>query len=191
MLFRSGEDKIPGHFFSEDEQPDESFLSQTCKLWEDAIQPVEELGLRSVKLRAGIVLSNEGGAFREFKKPLQFCVAAILGRGRQMISWIHIDDLCNCFIEAIENEHLSGSYNAVSPHPVTNKTLTIALAQQLRRKNFIPIHIPAFVLKMMLGEGSSELLKSVTASSSKIEAAGVTFLYPTITSALQQLCEEK
>ena len=78
-----------------------------------------------VKLRTGIVLSNEGGAFKEFKMPLNFGVAAILGNGKQIISWIHIDDICRMYIEAMENKELNGVYNAVAPVPVSNKKFII------------------------------------------------------------------
>ena len=76
------------------------------------------MGKRLVKLRTGIVLSNEGGAFKEFKKPLRFGVAAILGNGKQVISWIHIDDLVRLYIAAIEDEKMNGVYNAVALQPV-------------------------------------------------------------------------
>jgi uncharacterized protein (TIGR01777 family) len=164
------------------------FLGETCKLWEQSIEPVQALGKRLVKLRIGIVLSNDGGALAEFKKPIQFGIAGILGSGKQMISWIHIDDLCHMFIAAIENEQLSGSYNAVAPHPVNNETLTLTLAKLMKGRFFIPIPVPIFVLNIMLGDRSIEVLKSTTVSCKKIEQAGFTFLYPFIDEALKQLC---
>jgi NAD dependent epimerase/dehydratase family enzyme len=78
-----------------------------------------------VKLRTGIVLSNDGGALAEFKKPLKGFVAAILGDGKQVVSWIHMDDLCRMYLSAIENENINGAYNAVAPNPVTNKELVL------------------------------------------------------------------
>ena len=144
-----------------------------------------------VKLRIGIVLSNSGGALAEFKKPISFGIAGILSSGKQMVSWIHIDDLCRLFINAIENEQLSGCYNAVAPEPVTNKTLTLELAKKLKGKFFIPMHVPSFVLKIMMGDRSIEVLKSATVSSAKIKQTGFTFLYPTIDAALQQLCSKQ
>jgi hypothetical protein len=164
------------------------FLGETCKLWEQSIEPVQALGKRLVKLRTGIVLSNDGGALAEFKKPIQFGIAGILGNGKQMISWIHIDDLCRMFIAAIENEQLSGSYNAVAPHPVNNETLTLKLARLMKGRFFIAIPVPTFVLKIMLGDRSIEVLKSTTVSSKKIEQTGFTFLYPGIDEALRELC---
>ncbi|HQS25576.1 MAG TPA: DUF1731 domain-containing protein, partial [Sediminibacterium sp.] len=159
----------------------------TCKAWEDSIAPVKAFGKRLVILRTGIVLSNEGGALVEFKKPLLFKTAAILGAGNQMISWIHVDDLCNQYIYAIENEQMNGVYNAVAPTPVSNKTLTIELAKKICGSLYIPFYVPAFVLKIVLGEMSIEVLKSATVSSRKMEAAGFQFQYPTINDALTQL----
>ena len=164
------------------------FLGETCKLWEQSISPVEALQKRLVKLRIGIVLSNSGGALAEFKKPIKLGVAGILGTGKQVVSWIHIDDLCRLFMNAIENEQISGCYNAVAPEPVTNKSLTLKLAENMKGKFFIPLHVPSFVLKIMMGDRSIEVLKSTTVSSDKIRQTGFSFLYPTIDMALRQLC---
>lgn len=173
--------------FNEEANPYNDFLGNTCKAWEDSISPVTALGKRLVILRTGIVLSNQGGALVEFKKPLLFKTAAILGSGNQIISWIHVDDLCNQYIFAIENEQLKGVYNAVAPNPVSNKTLTIELAKKLCGSWYIPFYVPAFVLKIALGEMSIEVLKSAKVSSCKIQSAGFHFQYPTINDALTQL----
>lgn len=174
--------------FVETDKPATDFLGETCKLWEESIEPVQQLVIRLVKLRTGIVLSNDGGALTEFKKPIKMGIAAILGNGKQMVSWIHIDDLCRMFIAAIENDLMSGSYNAVAPEPVSNKVLTMELATLMKGRFFIPAYVPAFVLKLMLGESSVEVLKSTTVSCEKIRQAGFTFLYPDIEHSLQQLC---
>ena len=175
----------------ETDKPATDFLGETCKLWEESIEPVQQLGIRLVKLRTGIVLSNDGGALTEFKKPIKMGIAGILGNGKQMVSWIHIDDLCRLFIAAIENDLMSGSYNAVAPAPVSNKDLTMELATLMKGKFFIPAHVPAFVLNVMLGESSIEVLKSTTVSCEKIRQTGFNFLYPDIKQALQQLCKPK
>lgn len=173
--------------FSEEVPADTAFLGNTCRLWEESIDPVNKMGKRLVKLRTGIVLSNEGGAFPAFKKPLKGGLATILGSGKQVISWIHIDDLCRMFIYAIEKEAMNGPYNAVAPHPVTNQYLTIALAKQMRGRFYIPIYVPAFVLKIMLGEMSIEVLKAATVSCHKIQLAGFDFTYPTLEKAIAEL----
>ena len=173
--------------FIETDPPEKDFLGETCRLWEESVEPVTLLGKRLVKLRTGIVLSNEGGALVEFKRPIRFGLAAILGSGKQMVSWIHIDDLCRMFIHAIENENTNGTYNAVAPLPVTNKTLTLSLAKAMKGKFFIPVHIPRFILKLLLGQRSIEVLKSATVSCEKIKGAGFVFLYPSIETAMAEL----
>jgi len=176
--------------FIETSPADGQFLGETCRLWEESVDAATSLGIRVVKLRTGIVLSNDGGALVEFKKPLRAGLATILGSGKQMVSWIHIDDLCRMYIDAIQNPALQGAYNAVAPKPVTNKTLTLDLARIVRNKFFIPVYVPSFVLKIMLGESSIEVLKSCTVSCEKIKQTGFTFLYPDIEPALVQLCKD-
>ena len=176
--------------FKENDNPDNSFLGQTCKLWEESIEPVVNLGKRLVKLRTGIVLSNDGGALTEFIKPIRFGMAAILGNGKQMVSWIHIDDLCRLFIAGIENENLQGTYNAVAPEPVTNKLLTLSLAKAIKGKFYLPFYVPAFVLKLMMGQRSIEVLKSATVSCKKIMDTGFTFNFNSIESALNNLVKK-
>jgi uncharacterized protein (TIGR01777 family) len=185
-----GADAEKNNPFNETAAADPGFLGQTCRLWEESIDPVTTLGKRLVKLRIGIVLSNEGGALAEFKKPIHFGIASILGKGQQMVSWIHIDDLCRMFIKAIENENLQGSYNAVAPEPVSNKNLTIVLAKAMNGRSYIPIHVPAFVLKLMMGERSIEVLKSTTVSCRKILDTGFEFDYNTIEQAVNHLVKK-
>jgi len=186
-----GPDREPGKYFTETDKPAEDFLGQTCVLWEQSISFASSLNIRVCSLRTGIVLSNEGGALSEFKKPVSFGVAAILGSGKQMISWIHIDDLCRMYIHAMEKNTLNGSYNAVANLPVSNKALTLKLAEALKGKFFIPLHVPAFVLKIMLGGSSIEVLKSTSVSNAKIKETGFTFLYPSIEAALGNLTGKK
>ena len=177
--------------FIETDLPANDFLGETCLLWEASVEPVTALEIRLVKLRTGIVLSNNGGAFKEYKMPLNFGLAPVLGNGKQAVSWIHIDDLCRMYCEAIENNYLHGSFNAVAPEPVSQKTLILTLGQKLRDRFFIPIYVPAFILKLIFGKRCIEILKSATVSNKKIKAMGFTFLYPTIEAAIEELIAKK
>ena len=183
-----GPDKVGGAPFVETDKAHDDFLGQTCLQWEKSIEPVELLGIRLAKLRTGIVLSNDGGALKEFKKPLQFGLATILGSGRQIISWVHINDLCRMFIYAIEN-NINGIYNAVAPKPVSNKEMTLALAKKMKGNAFITAPVPSIVLKIVLGEMSIEVLKSTTVSAEKIKQTGFQFLYPSLDAALNELIQ--
>lgn len=179
---------IPNHKpFEENALPKNDFLGNTCKAWEESIEPIANLSIRLVKLRTGIVLSNNGGALVEFKKPIKGGVAAILGSGKQVVSWIHIDDLCRLYIQAMENSAMRGVYNAVAPHPVNNKALTMHLAKAIKGSFFIAVNIPSFMLKLALGEMSIEVLKSTTVSAAKVKESGFHFVYPTIEAAVNNL----
>jgi len=186
-----GPDAIEGHQFMETDAADESFLGEACRLWEASIEDANTMGIRVCKLRTGIVLSNKGGALAEFIKPVRLGFAAILGNGKQIISWIHVDDLCRMFIYAIENKNMNGSYNAVAPHPISNKNLTITLAKIMKGIFFIPVYVPSFILKIMMGKRSIEILKTATVSCEKISTAGFTFYYPGIEVALRELISKK
>ena len=187
----NGVNHLAAQGFVETDPSYPDFLGTTCAAWEASIAPVtsNEPGLqkRLVCLRTGIVLSKQGGALKEFLKPLAVRMAAVLGNGKQMISWIDVRDLAKMFVYAIEQENLSGSYNAVAPSPVSNKTLTQTLAKVLYGKFYITTYVPSFILKIMLGEMSIEVLKSTTVSAQKIQNAGFVFDYPEITKSLSSL----
>lgn len=181
-----GPDASQAKPFSETDPPFNDFLADTVQQWEGAIYPVRESGKRLVIFRTGIVLSNEGGAYKEFKMPLKFGLASVLGNGNQVVSWIHIEDVVQLYLKAMDNENWNGIYNAVAPNPVTNKQLIKEIARQNKRF-YITAKIPSFVLKTVLGELSIEVLKSATVSAEKIQKQGFRFLYPTIEKAVNDL----
>ena len=174
--------------FTEDDPAATDFLGDICKEWEESIEPVTELGIRLVVLRTGIVLSKKGGAYVEFAKPTKFKVAPVLGDGKQIVSWIHEEDICNMYLYAIENDRLAGPYNAVAPNPVENKELIYAIARSKNRW-FIPVRVPGFVLNLALGELSVEILKSAHLSSKKIASEGFQFQFPEIMEAAHDLAK--
>jgi len=176
-----------GKIFTEDDPASNDFLGQTCKAWEESIDKVATLGKRLVKMRLGIALSNEGGALAEFKKPARFGVAAVLGSGNQVTSWIHIDDLCRAFIHAIETPEMTGVYNLVAPQPATNRELTLLIANAMNGRFFIPFKVPSFLLKLIMGEMSVEVLKSTTVDSGKLQKTGFNFIYTNVQSAIKHL----
>ena len=147
---------------------------------------VAQTGIRTAALRIGIVLSTKGGAMEKMLLSFKVKVGAYFGDGSQWYSWIHIDDLCKLFIFAIEQENLSGFYNAVAPHPVTNKALTQELSKALGGSNLV-LPTPTFVLKMGMGEMSSVVLNSTRVAADKIQQAGFEFEFVKVLDALKHL----
>jgi len=170
--------------FVETDAPDPGFLGETCRQWEESIRPVELLGVRLVVLRLGIVLAKAGGAMAAFMTPLRFRVAGIIGSGKQQVSWISLHDLCRMFSFALSNRDLAGVFNAVAPFPVSNEVLTKELARQLCGHWYFPIHVPAWFLRLAMGERSVEVLKSTRVSSKKILEAGFQFDHTVLETAL-------
>jgi len=172
--------------FVEPDLVDSSFLGDTCRQWEESMHPVKAMGIRLVTIRIGIVFNKMGGALAEFIKPAKLGAAAILGDGKQVVSWIHQQDLNRLMLFALENEQVAGVYNAVAPDPVNNAILTKAIARRFHTWA-IPFHVPSFILKIMLGEMSIEILKSANVSASKIIEAGFSFDYASMDEALDDL----
>ena len=181
-----GPDKSPGALAEENAPAYHDFLGETCALWEKSITPVISLQKRLIILRFGIVLSNTGGYFKAIKKAIQFRMAPIFGNGKQMVSWIHIQDLCSMISAAIQQEGISGIYNAVSPNPVNNQTFINTIKNQDSGLLF-RFHVPALLLRLMLGESSVEVLKSVSVGANKILHSGFTFKFPKLENAIAHL----
>ncbi|MGV3642087.1 MAG: TIGR01777 family oxidoreductase [Adhaeribacter sp.] len=172
------------HLVTEESQYGEDFLAQVCRQWETAAWQVHELGIRTCILRLGIVLSNKGGALPQMAKPVKLMAGAPLGSGKQYMSWIHIDDLCRLFIQAIEEPQFQGVYNAVAPNPVTNEEFTRLLAQVMHRP-LTGLKVPAVGLKLMLGEMSEVVLEGQRVSGNKVMQTGFTFEYQSPQKALE------
>ncbi|WP_343668532.1 TIGR01777 family oxidoreductase [Chitinophaga sp.] len=179
-----------GEPFTENDPPIDDYLSTTCVAWENAVLKMQSLQKKVLIFRTGIALSPEGGALKEFYKPLKFGFATILGNGEQVVSWIHIHDLVRLYLSGIVNPDLEGIYNAVAPNPVKHKELVMTMAQVARGKSFIPVYVPAFALKLALGEMSIEVLKSVNVSAAKISNTGFVFSYPDIRSAMENFFKQ-
>ncbi len=176
--------------FTEESQPGTDFLAEVTRKWEAEVDHVQELGIRTVKIRIGIVLSEKGGALKEMAQPVRMFVGAPLGTGKQIMSWIHIDDLCRMFIFALENESMQGAYNGVTPTWCSNRELTKAIAKTVGRPLLLP-SVPAFVLKFILGEMASLVLEGSKVSADKIVQAGFHFNYPNLDQALGNLLQHQ
>lgn len=166
------------------------FLAEVSKKWEAGIEQIEKLKIRVVRLRIGIVLAKEGGALPKLLEPIKWGIGAPLGSGDQYYSWIHIQDLCRAFLEAIENERMRGAYNTVAPNPLTNKEFTKVIASKINRPLILP-KVPAFVMKIMLGEMSEIVLGGSKVSPKKLKGEGFKFLFDDFGEAIEDLLLEE
>jgi uncharacterized protein (TIGR01777 family) len=172
--------------FHETSEPGLDFLAQVTKRWEEESEKMNSLGIRVVKLRIGIVLSEKGGALKAMAKPIRLGLGSPLGSGQQYLSWIHLDDLCGLFIKAVEDPQLQGVYNAVGTKPVTNVEMTKAIAKVLKKPLWLP-PIPVFLLKAVLGERAMLVTTGSKISGEKIQKAGFKLRFTELESALRDL----
>lgn len=169
---------------TEDSSSGSDYLAEVVKLWEEEADEFDTICPVS-KIRIGVVLSSNGGAMREILKPIQWLVGAPLGSGKQVMSWIHIDDLVRIFEHVLDHE-LSGIYNAVAPNPVSNEALTKTLAKAVNKPLWLP-NVPAFTMKLLLGEMSQIVLGGNHVSAKKIQSTGFKFLFYNIEESVNDL----
>ena len=170
----------------EDSSAGDGFLAQSSVEWENAVDEGADLGLRIVKLRTGVVLTAAGGALPEMAKPVKIGFGAGLGSGKQWVSWIYLSDVLKLYSFVIENELVNGVYNMVAPNPVNNNDLTLAIATALNKKIRLP-NVPAFGLKLLMGEMSTLVLGSSKVASEKIQSEGFKFDFEKIEDALNDI----
>jgi len=172
--------------YHEADHPGEDFIAKICMHWEKEADRFEDCGIRTIKIRTGIVLAGEGGAMARMMTPVKIGIGSAIGNGRQYLPWIHIEDLCNIYSKAIEDKTLKGAYNAVAPDHKTNREFMQILSSVLEKPFFTP-GIPAIVLKVLFGEMSVILLKGSRISSERIMTAGYNFQFPELVGALKDL----
>ncbi|RXK48896.1 TIGR01777 family oxidoreductase [Aquirufa rosea] len=171
----------------ENSEPGHDFISQCTQAWEGSLSGIESLGIRLVKFRIGLVMGNGGGILPVLQKPIQWFVGANLGNGRQWQSWIHLDDLLAMFDWALHQKSMHGVYNAVAPEPLRQADLNQQLAKAMHRPLFLP-PVPAWVLKLILGEMAVLVTGGNLVSSSRIQKeAGFSFRFVRFSEALADL----
>ena len=169
---------------TENDGPGDTFLSEVCKAWEAESRRAEDLGVRSVLLRTGIVLSKDGGALAEMLTPFKLGVGGVVGSGRQWMSWISLEDVVGAINFALENDELSGPINVVAPNPVTNKEFTRTLGEVIHRPTILPL--PQFAVKLAFGEmGDALLLDSTRVIPERLANAGYKFKFENLKLAVQ------
>ena len=172
----------------EQAKPGSGFLAETCVAWEAASQRAADLGLRVALVRIGVVLEREGGALARLLPLFRLGLGGAVGNGRQWMSWIHRDDLVSILQRLIEDETLSGVFNAVAPHAVRNQDFSEILAGQLARPAWIPA--PATALRLGLGEMSSIVLASQRVIPQRLQDIGFNWQFPNLDAALVAICSD-
>jgi uncharacterized protein (TIGR01777 family) len=162
------------------------FLANVCEQWESSIFKVYTLGIRTVALRTGIVLASDQGALAKMRTPFKLGFGSALASGNQYIPWIHIHDLCQMYVFAMENQDIKGAFNAVVGDEVTNEEFSRKFAKAVKRPLFMP-NIPKFIMQLIFGEMSVILTEGSRISSEKIKAKGFQFSFSNLSEALEKL----
>lgn len=163
----------------------DDFLAQVCVKWEAILQQLPSQ-TKTCALRTGVVLTATGGALEKMAQPIKWGAGSPLGSGKQMVPWIHVADLCKMYTKAIVDDKFRGAINAASPNPITNAALSKIIAKQLNRPMFLP-NVPAFALKLLLGELSDIVLKGSACTPAKAQQLGFEFSYPSAEGAIAHL----
>lgn len=171
---------------TEDSGPvQDDFPSQLCIAWEETAARAVALGIRVVLVRTGLVLAAEGGFLSRLLLPFKLALGGPIGNGRQWMPWVHIRDQIALIDFLLHKADARGPYNACAPHPVRNREFAKTLGQVLHRPAFMPM--PAFALKVGLGELSGLLLGGQKALPERLLAAGFTFQFTELRAALDDL----
>lgn len=176
--------------FKEEDQPGTDFVATVCKAWEEAVNQFQDLGMRTVNLRIGIVLMKKGGALEKMAQPFYWNVGSPIGNGKQIIPWIHITDLKQIILQAIQSPQMEGPYNCCAPDPVSNSEFSTQIAAVLHKRIWLP-NVPSWVLRLMLGSRVVLLTEGSRVSAEKILQTKYKFTYPKLEVALQSLLTSK
>jgi len=170
----------------EESPPGDDFLASLTETWEQAALKAQDFGARVVLLRFGIVLGRNGGALMKMVPLFKWYLGSPLGSGKQWFSWIHEQDLADVFPFLLDHENLSGPVNCTAPHPVRNREMTPLLGDVLGKATFMPA-VPGFMIKTVLGEFGSVLLRGQKVLPAKLLQAGFQFSFPELKGALEDL----
>ena len=170
-----------------DEQgdPQAIFQSQLCQEWETAAMAAEGMGARVVCMRMGIVLARNDGSLPRLASPVRLGLGAVLGTGKQWVSWIHIDDLVRLYEFALDTPSCKGALNAVSPAAATHEQMQRLLAKVLHR--WMWLRAPAFIIRALMGEMSQLLIDGQRVAPTRALRSGFVFRYPNLGTALEHL----
>jgi uncharacterized protein (TIGR01777 family) len=174
---------------AEETPPGTDLLAGLCVDWEGEAARAGAHGVRVVRVRIGVVLSNEGGALPPMVTPFRWFVGGRIGHGRQGFPWIHIDDLTGILLLALLREDLTGPVNGTAPHPVSNREFCRVLGRVLRRPSWLPV--PRLALRILMGEAANVVVAGQRAVPRRALEAGYEFRFPTAESALEDLLRKR
>jgi len=173
----------PGQRLHEGDGPGQGFLASVCRDWEAALDPVREIGVRTVPLRIGAVLSVSGGALQKMLLPFRLGGGGVLGDGGQHMSCIGMQDVLGAILHVVSTDSLDGPVNVVGPESATNRTFTRTLGQVLGRPTLVPM--PASIVRLAFGELADELLlSSIRVEPKRLSETGYIFRHPTLSEML-------
>lgn len=172
--------------FLETDNAGADFLAETCLLWEKSYEPFINSGIRTSIIRTGVVLSKQHGAYAKMAPAFKLGLGAALASGKQYFPWIHINDIAAMFVYALLNQNISGIYNGVASELITNKEFSRQLAKSFNKPFFLP-NVPAFILKLVMGEGSVMVTEGIKISNKKIKDTGFKFEFESAETALKSL----
>jgi uncharacterized protein (TIGR01777 family) len=176
--------------FTELDSAAPDYLGSVCDDWECAADKFNSLGSRVVKIRTGVVFSDDGSALQQMIVPMHFGFNAILGRGNQYVPWIHLNDLCSIYAEAVIDPNIHGAFNAVSSEIVTYEKLMKEVCVVLNKKR-LKIKIPKFFIKLVFGKMSVILIEGSRVANQKLRETNFQFEYPELNDALRNLLLKK
>ncbi len=165
----------------------DDFLAEVCQAWEAEALAAEELGVRVVRVRTGVVLGGSGGALQQMLLPFRLGLGGKIGSGAQWFSWVHLKDMVGLLLRAVDDPNLRGAFNGTAPNPVTNKEFTATLGRVLHRPTILPL--PPFVLRLRFGEAAEVLTASQRCLPEAALKAGYAFHFPTLEGALRDILD--
>ncbi|NTX79771.1 TIGR01777 family protein [Serratia proteamaculans] len=174
---------------TEDEAPHDEFTHQLCQRWESLALQAQSQATRVCLLRTGVVLAAKGGALAKMLPPFRLGLGGPIGDGRQYLPWIHLEDMVDGIVYLLDHQTLQGPFNMVAPYPVHNEQFAAQLANVLDRPAFL--RVPAFVLRLLMGEAAVLVLGGQRAVPKRLEEAGFSFRFLELEQALDDVINQR
>lgn len=172
--------------YTEEDKPGFDFLANVCLKWEAVADQFNTLGIRTAKLRTGVVLDKNEGALAKLIAPIKLGIGSALGSGNQAMPWIHLEDICGIYIHLIENSQLQGAFNGISPSHENNQEFSKTVAKVLKKPFWFP-KVPSFAIRLVLGKQAVIALEGSRISCRKIQEAGYSFRFTNLSEALNEI----